>query len=308
MGTNYTIKIIKPPEELDRDFIEKEVWATLSQIDELMSSYKANSEVSRFNQFQEHGWFTVSADTFLVMELAQKVSELSHGSFDVTVAPLIEIWGFGTEVTGDVIPTDEMIQRTLQKIGYNNLLLDPSRSAIKKNKPLTVNLSAIAKGYAVDKVAERLVSLNLNSFLIEVGGEVWAKGLKQDQQPWRIAVESPLVSHVSHNRVQKIIDVSGVGVATSGDYRNYFEKEGRRYSHTIDPTTGKPVQHNLVSVTVVDQSTARADAWATALLVMGLERGMVVAEENDLAVFFIVKEKAGFMESMTKNFEQYLTH
>lgn len=330
MGTSYTVTIIGPPKGADRIELQQHVFAALSQVDGLMSTYKADSEVSRFNRFQEDSWFTLSPETFSVVQLAQEVSQLSGGSFDVTVAPLIELWGFGQQGTDDVIPSDKMVELALQKIGFQHLLLDASSSAVKKRKPVTINLSAVAKGYGVDLVAERLMALNLKCFLIEVGGEVWAKGLKPGKQPWRVAVESPdgdfisgdvetdvggivagrpvLVQTASVRIAQKIINISDVGVATSGDYRNFFEKEGQRYSHTIDPGTGKPVKHNVVSVSVIDQSTARADAWATALLVMGAEMGMAVAQRNELAVFFIVRTETGFAESMTANFKQYLVN
>ena len=321
MGTRYTVKIIDPPTVLDKTVVENGVSEVLSQTDELMSTYKITSEVSQFNKISEGEWFPISPETFFVVNLAQEISHLSQGSFDVTVSPLIELWGFGKGDSANTIPSEEKLQAALRQVGYGSLLLDDDVKAMRKDKPLTVNLSAVAKGYAVDRIAQRLMSFNLDSFLIEVGGEIWAKGLKPGKRPWRIAVESPATDLKSVNGsgsgdgvvslnevrvVQRIIDVSEVGVATSGDYRNYFENHGQRYSHIIDPVVGAPVQHNLVSVTVVDASTARADAWATALLVMGLERGLEAAEKNRLAVFFISKTNSGFKETMSQRFNQYL--
>ena len=306
MGTSYNVKVLDPPAGLSKNRVEKGVLDALINIDMLMSSYKDESELSRFNRFEMNQWFEVSKDTYAVIELAQEVSVLSEGSFDITVAPLIELWGFGARLTGDEVPSEKQSKEALLNVGYKDLLLDKRNEtlAIKKRKAITLNLSAVAKGYAVDQVALTLDKYGINSYLVEVGGEIWAKGFKPNGEPWRIAVESPVLAK---RAVQKIIDLTGVGVATSGDYRNYFEKDGVRYSHTIDPATGRPVQHNLVSVTVVDVSVAKADAWATALLVMGADRGMAAAKKNKLAVFFVVKNKDEFEESMTDSFKRYLS-
>ena len=245
----------------------------------------------------------MSRETAEVVALALEVSELSRGSFDVTVGPLVNLWGFGPDPARDRVPGDDEIAAALAGIGYGKLRLRAgAEPALWKEAPLYADLSAVAKGYAVDRVAALLEARGVRNYLVDIGGEMRAAGRKQSGALWRVAVQSP----AGGGDLARVLEVTDVAVATSGDYRNYFELAGTRYSHTIDPRSGRPIRHNLASVTVVDSSAARADALATALNVMGVESGAALAEELQLPVLFIVKEDDGFRERPTSAFARYL--
>ena len=228
---------------------------------------------------------------------------MTNGIFDVTVAPLVDSWGFGPLPPASRIPTGEQIQTTLEAVGYPMLHTRRSPPALRKDHPgLSVDLSAIAKGYAVDLIAEHLEQLELNDYLVEIGGEVRVHGQNSEGQQWRIAVERPLAGSRS---LQTILYLTQGAVATSGDYRNFLEVDGRRFSHAIDPHTGQAVAHNLASVTVVGDSTMIVDALATALLVMGPDLAYKFAIKNDLAAFFVIRKGDHYVERSTPEFAQY---
>jgi thiamine biosynthesis lipoprotein len=238
-----------------------------------------------------------------VLEVAQETSRLSDGAFDVTVAPLVNLWGFGPGPMRDGIPDQDQIRSALARVGYQRLHLRSEPPGIRKERPdLVVDLSAIAKGYGVDLVAEHLDALGLENYLVEIGGEVWGKGHNARGTPWRIAIEKPSPAQRS---VYAVVRLDGRGIATSGDYRNFFEQQGQRFSHTIDPTSGRPVIHDLASVTVLSPTVTRADALATALLVLGPEQGYRLAEQQGLAALFIIREGDGYKEKQTRLFEQF---
>jgi thiamine biosynthesis lipoprotein len=302
MGTWYTVKYFAPaatnnPPPLQE--IDRQIDAALVQVDQLMSTYKASSEVSRFNEAKPGQWFDVSEQTFTVISLAQRISEQTSGSFDITVAPLVDLWGFGPDPRTVEVPDKQHIESLLANLGYQNLELDAEKKRIRKKAELRIDLSAIAKGFAVDQVANYLDETGIVSYMVEVGGEIRTRGYKPGQQPWRIAIESP---NPLQREVDRIINVTDRAVATSGDYRNYFEKDGRRYSHTIDPKTGYPVTHRLASVTVIADTAAEADALATAFSVMGSDQAMRYAKAYNVAAYFIVKEREGFMAKLSDAF------
>lgn len=285
MGTTYSVQIVEPPAELDRNALAEHIEMRLSEINELMSTYQPGSELSRFNASSATGWFWVSPELVEVVAAAQAVSEASLGAFDVTVGPLVNLWGFGPTVNADVLPNAGEIQAAQSRVGWQKLELQAQPPALRKERPdLYVDLSAIAKGYAVDQVAALVESEGVDNYLVEVGGELRGRGLNGRGEPWQIAIEQPVVSKRAMFRVVALRDI---GMATSGDYRNFFEIDGERYSHTIDPATGQPVGHRLASVTVLAAETMQADAWATALLVLGPKRGFELAEQLGLAAFFI---------------------
>jgi len=310
MGTWYTVKY-QPPESqsenYSQDYISAQIAARLQRVDALMSTYKKDSEVSRFNLAPPQQWFSVSPQTFDVILLAQQISAQTQGAFDISVASLVNLWGFGPTYQPQVMPAADQINDIRQRVGFSHLELDEVNKALRKNTALTIDLSAIAKGYGVDQVADFLDSVGVNSYMVEVGGEIRARGLKPNAEPWRIAIESPQAAqHEVREEVQRIIEISDLAVATSGDYRNYFEQDGQRYSHTIDPKTGYPVTHNLVSVTVLNKSAARADALATAFSVMGAEQALLLAAAENIAAYFIVKQGSGFAELASTAFESTL--
>lgn len=302
MGTYYSVKSVVP-DSVDKRAVGEGIRETVERIDGLMSTYKPDSELSRFNRAPVGVWFPISRESAEVIGLAQQVSGISDGDFDITVGPLVNLWGFGPDPSNDRIPSDEAIAAAREEVGYRKLELRRGhKPALRKSGPLYVDLSAVAKGYAVDKVAEFLESERVTNYLVDIGGEMRVAGVKEGGVPWRVAIQSP----AGGEEMARVLVLEDLGVATSGDYRNYFEVDGVRYSHTIDPRTGRPIRHNLASVTVLDRSAARADALATALDVMGPERGMALAQRIGLPVLLITKEQDGFREHASAAFEPYL--
>ncbi|MCP5103708.1 MAG: FAD:protein FMN transferase [bacterium] len=300
MGTTYMIKLVKGG-DTDAQKLQADIDVLLKRVNQQMSTWLKDSEISRFNQYSETGWFDVSADTAVVFSEALNISELSGGAFDITVGPLINLWGFGPGNKKRQVPGEEQIKEIMAGIGYQKLSVRQSPPALKKEEPaLYCSLAAIAKGFGVDKTAEYLDSKGFIHYLVEIGGEVRARGFRPGGKPWRIGIAVPDGSQ----SYQKIVLLKNISMATSGDYHNYFEKDGVRYSHTIDPVTGWPITHKLASVTVLHESCMRADALATAINVLGPEKGYELAIKKNLPVFLIVKGANGFLEKMTTRFEE----
>lgn len=304
MGSSYHIKVVLTPDKQLLENLRVSVSDALIRVDRLMSTYKSDSEISRFNVSPQNEWFPVSPETFEVIALGQSISLSSEGYYDMTVGPLVNSWGFGPTGKPVKIPDEGQLQKVMSRVGFNFLKLDAKLSAISKTADIYLDLSSIAKGYAVDVVANLLEQQGVKNYLVEVGGEIRANGYKPGNESWRLAIESPTVEQRS---VFKVIELTNAGLATSGDYRNYYEDNGIRYSHTIDPFTGKPVQHQLTSVSVVRPTSAEADAMATMFMVMGTERGYQFAVENSIAAYFIFRSDSGFQSKSTLQFEQYLT-
>lgn len=306
MGTTYTVKINEPRSKHDPLLIKKSIDALLDDLNASMSTYMPDSELSRLNQSRSTDWIDISDDLYAVIKQAISINTLSDGAFDITVGPLVNLWGFGPDKKPDSVPDDQQIQTLLNSTGTVKIHLNALPKAIKKDIPdIYIDLSGIAKGYAVDRIADLLQhQYAINNFMVEIGGEIRAKGVNPDRQPWRIGIEKP----VSHERsVEHIINLDNTGMATSGDYRNYFEDNGIHYSHIIDPRTGKPVRHQLVSVTVLHTESMIADAWSTALQVLEPEKGLDLANRLELPALFILKTKNGFNELMSNNFRQYIS-
>ncbi|RDE25339.1 FAD:protein FMN transferase [Motiliproteus coralliicola] len=301
MGTSYHIKVVAS-EELDKANLQQRIQAVLDRIEARMSTYREDSELSRFNRLQGQDWFDVSDETAAVVSLAQTISDQTQGAFDATVGPLVNLWGFGPDPRIHNAPDSALIDERMQQIGYQAVQVRQQPPSLSKQQSRSLDLSAIAKGYAVDQLAELLAN-EFDGFMVEVGGELRLHGNKPGDKPWRIAIERP---DVGSRKLQQVIEVGDNAIATSGDYRNYFEQDGVRFSHTIDPKTGRPIRHRLASVTVVDPSCARADAFATAMMVLGDEKGLALATELGLNVFFIVKSDEGFVEKHTPGFERFI--
>lgn len=301
MGTSYHIKVVAEA-SLDKVALNQRIKTVLDRIESRMSTYRDDSELSQFNQAAPNQRFAISDETAGVVRRGLQISRQSDGAFDMTVGPLVNLWGFGPGAAVEQAPSQAAIDQQLQHIGYSAISVISEPSALRKSAPRYLDLSAIAKGYAVDQVAE-LLTTDYSGFMIEVGGELRLQGSKPGNVPWRIAIESP---NASSRDIQRVIEVGDNAIATSGDYRNYFEQEGVRYSHTIDPATGRPINHRLASVTVVDPSCARADAMATALMVLGDVKGMALAKQQGFQAFFIVKADDGFIEKKTPGFERYI--
>jgi thiamine biosynthesis lipoprotein len=302
MGTTYNVKFV-PVQGVDEQALKQQVKQLLVDINQLMSTYIQDSELSRFNQWQSTEPFPLSEQTIEVLLEAKRLGKMSNGLLDVTVGPLVNLWGFGPKSRPQKIPSDSQIKTTQQQIGLDKLTVGPSWAS-KAHSTLYVDLSTIAKGYGVDQLAELLRANQIERFLVEIGGEMRVAGLKASGIAWRIAIEKP---ETLQRSVQKVISIGKNAVATSGDYRNYYEQDGVRYSHLINPNTGYPISHNLVSATVIHPSSMTADGLATALSVMGKDQAVMLAEKYDLAVLLISKEKDGFTEYTSEEFEKIVT-
>ena len=301
MGTSYSIKLVLPAAGIDRDSIRKGIDKVLGEVDHRMSTYIDDSELSIINQTRTTDKIPISEELADLLTTALQISWFTNGAFDMTVGPLVNLWGFGPVKSKPAIPPREVIERTLASTGYEKIKLGLNPYYLEKSEPgLYLDLSGIAKGYGVDQVAAYLDSLAVNSYMIEVGGEIKAKGTHIDGTHWRIGIEKPVTDQ---RQVERVMQLDNMGMATSGDYRNYFDINGKRYSHIIDPANGYPVSHNLVSVSVLDESTTRADALATALIVMGPEKGFQFADDNKIAAMFIIRNEDGFSEKYTGLFE-----
>ena len=303
MGTTYSVKVVRPPVGLGEELLQAEVERVLRAVNGAMSTHDADSELSRFNRSRDTGWVAASPELVAVLAEAERVSRLSGGAFDVTGGPLVNLWGFGPGGGDDRVPADADVAAARARVGHAHLEVRPSPPAVRKAIPdLYVDLSAIAKGYGVDRVAGRLEELGVDRYLVEIGGEVRGLGRNARGMPWRLAIERPTPGE---RAAYVAVGVDGVGVATSGDYRNFFEQDGRRYSHTIDPSTGRPVTHDLASVTVVSTTCTTADALATALNVLGPQAGYALAEREGIAAFFITREGQGLGHRATTAFARY---
>ena len=304
MGTTYTVKVKTLPSGMDLSTLQAGVAGILERINGRMSTYKKDSELSSFNNRATTEWVGVSAETALVVHEALRISRLTGGAFDITVGPLVNLWGFGPSRRKDAPPSDNTIQKTLASVGYAQIHVRESPPGIRKDQPhLEIDLSAIAKGYAVDQVAEYLESQTLSDYLVEIGGEIRAKGEKAAGTPWKVAIERPVPEE---RAVLRLLHLGGKAMATSGDYRNFFEQEGQLFSHTINPRTGKPVTHTLASVTVLSNSCMEADALATGLMVLGPEAGFSLAQREKFPALFVTRTAEGFEEKATPEFDQFL--
>ena len=301
MGTSYHIHLAALSEGTSTAALQRRIDAALETVNEQMSTYRPESEISRFNASESTDWFPVSPATALVVAEAQRISAESDGAFDVTVMPLVNLWSFGPEARPHEIPTDAAIAKRKSYVGFRHLQARQEPSALRKEIPeLQVDLSAIAKGYGVDVVAELLEEAGIGGYMVEIGGEVRTKGHKADGSPWRIGVEKPVTDR---RAVQRILKLETDAVATSGDYRNFFQEDGVRYSHTIDPRTGRPIGHSLVAVSVLADSCMTADARATTVMVLGPAEGYNWLVERKIAAVLFVKSDAGFEELRTPAFK-----
>lgn len=309
MGTQYHISWVSDKQSqhdiaLEAKEIQEQVDQLLIAFNRSMSTYDPKSELSLINHNFKSGWQDISEDLYLVLQMSLELNAQSDRAFDVTVGPLVNLWGFGPDKRQFQAPSQQDISALLDQVGSEAIelrSLDEGLFQLRLKQARYIDLSAIAKGYAVDILGNLLQQQGINQYLVEVGGEIIANGVKPQQQPWRIAIEAP---NDDGRSVQIIIPLSNMGIATSGDYRNFFEQEGHRFSHTIDGRTGKPVEHSLASVSVLHKSVAMADAWATALTVLGAERGLALAEKYNLAAYFIVRTEIGYQQVSSSQFEQ----
>ncbi len=303
MGTTWNVKVAGDdlgPNAMRA--IGAAIEETLDDVVGRMSTWEESSELSRFNAMESTAPFSISPPVVEVLEVAQQVSRRSQGAFDVTVGPLVDAWGFGSQGPTRTPPSEAAIGLLLQRVGYRGLKLDSAASRLEKIDPrMQVDVSAIAKGYGVDRVAGALAALGRRDYLVEIGGELLARGRRNDGRVWRVAIERPTEGI---GTVHRVLELQDRAMATSGDYRNYYEIDGRRFSHTLDPRSGRPITHSLASVSVIHESATWADAWATALNVLGPEAGYALADAEGLAAYFIVGQgPEGFESRWTPAFE-----
>ncbi len=296
MGTTYNVKVVSAElPEAAKGEIAAAIEGPLARVNERMSTWDPESELSRFNRFAAGDRFPVAPETLEVFRVAREVSELTGGAFDVTVGPLVWAWGFGSMDRVPAEPAAAELAALRERVGYRRVTIDDSGALTKDHAGVECDLSGIAKGYGVDEVTRALLELGQRNILVEVGGELRAMGQRGLNRPWRVAIERP---EPEGDGVFGVVEIRDVSLATSGDYRDYVERDGVRLSHLIDPRTGRPIAHALASVTVVHGDAVHADALATGLGVLGPEEGFALAEREGLAAYFIVRERGGGLRGL----------
>lgn len=302
MGTTYHIKLVKSGKLPELQLLQAEIDIALEAVNDQMSTYRPKSELSQFNTMPLSQTVEVSADTIKVLKEGFRLYELTDGALDVTLGPLVNLWGFGPDKRPTKIPTDEMIVEAKTKTGIEHVAIVGNK--LNKRIPeLYIDLSSVAKGFGVDKIVELLEKYQVTGYMVEIGGELRVKGVKPGNVPWRVAVEQP---SVDERKIQQLIVPGDMAMATSGDYRNYYEGDGRRYSHLIDPRTGFPINHKLASATVMHPSTMTADGLATALMVLGTQASLDLAERENLAIMLIEKQDDGFKVYYSEAFKPFI--
>jgi len=307
MGTTY--RVLLHENVLDEDTkqsLSVKISQLLSILDGgIFSTYAPDSQLSQLNRTAPGLSYLGSTELVQVLNAAMQVHNLSGGAFDISIKPLIDLWGFGAKTPRNGIPSLTEIEQAITRKGMEKLLLDKSTRAIIRTEDVTLDLSAIAKGFAVDQLASLLEGEGQENFLVEIGGEVVTRGSRADGEYWQLGIENPVPGETGV--FQEIsIPLDKTAIAASGNYRNFFFHEGQRYSHTLNPVTGWPVNHNLLSVTVIAESAMLADAWATAFMVLGFEEGMKLANELQLAAYFITLGASGFQGLYSEAFIQYI--
>ncbi|UXN36788.1 FAD:protein FMN transferase [Avibacterium paragallinarum] len=308
MGTTYHIKYITAEASQSAADTHEGVEKILKDVNDKMSTYIPTSELSRFNQNRAVNTpIEISADLAKVIGEAIRLNKVTQGALDVTVGPLVNLWGFGPEKRVEKAPTQQQLDERRAWVGIEKLTLSESAGKfyLEKAVPeLYVDLSSIAKGFGVDQVADYLESLHIGNYMVEIGGEIRAKGNNSENKPWQIAIEKPTMD--GSRGVEQVVGLHNLAMATSGDYRIYFEENGVRYSHEINPQTGRPIQHHLASITVLDPSSMTADGLSTGLFVLGEDEALKVAEQQQLAVYLIIKTESGFEVKMSSAFKQLI--
>jgi len=303
MGTTWSAVISRPIGASEEE-LTRRIQQELDRVNQVMSTYDPASTLSVFNQSASVEWQELAPELVALVAEAKKISAASDGVFDVTVGPLVNLWGFGPQAEPETVPSDDELAEAQALVGNDKLLVGENPPSLKKKLAgVYVDLSSIAKGYGVDQVANLLEKQGISDYLVEIGGELRSNGMSPRGDTWRIGIERPSDGERS---VQQAVKLGSGALATSGDYRNYYERDGVRYSHTLDALTGKPVTHKLASVSVYHASAALADGWATALMVLGEEKGLALAEDQGLAAYFLYKEGDGFAHRSTQGFAPLL--
>ncbi|NRB24301.1 FAD:protein FMN transferase [Shewanella sp.] len=302
MGTTYHIKVVSSQQLPEANLLQAEIDLALEKVNDQMSTYRSESELSRFNSMNTEQTATVSNDTAFVIAEGIHLYDVTDGALDITLGPLVNLWGFGPDKRPISMPSHEVVAAAKAKTGMQYLHLDGNKLT-KTNPDLYVDLSSIAKGFGVDVVAAILDRYHVSGYLVEIGGELSVFGNKLDGSPWRVAIEQP---DVDDREIQQVIAPGDMAIATSGDYRNYYEEEGRRFSHLIDPRDGYPIDHRLASVTVLHKQSMVADGYATAMMVLGTQKSLALAKQENLAIMLIEKQDSGFKVFYSDAFKPYV--
>ncbi|MFI8416799.1 FAD:protein FMN transferase ApbE [Serratia sp. NPDC078593] len=305
MGTFYSVKISGAVAE-SRQQLQQDIDALLEQANDDISTYRPHSVLSRFNQSRSAEPQPVPRGMADIILTALRIGRDTHGAMDITVGPLVNLWGFGPDKHPVKIPNPQQIDAAKSNVGLQHLKLisDQHGERLQKDLPsLYVDLSTLGEGYGVDQLVKLMARKGITNYLVSVGGAVSSRGVNGQGKPWRVAIQKPTDRE---NAVQALVDLQGYGISTAGSYRNYIEQDGQRYSHVIDPTTGRPITHKLVSATVIAPTTLEADGWDTGLMVLGTEKALKLAEEKGLAVYLISKTDTGFSAVMTPQFKAFL--
>lgn len=308
MGTTYSVKVMTG--RFDKtDHLSKLVHERLQEINTSMSTYIQDSEISNFNKSDGKAAFTPSPDFLEVMKVAMDIYKESGGAWDGSVDHLVTLWGFGRDGQIDEPPPEKEVEKGLSLVDFSKISILADGTFLKSDPELTIDLASIAKGYGVDAVAAVLQGEGYKDFLVEVGGEIFASGTKDENNTWRVGINTPSRT-AGFGQVYKVLSIEGKGLATSGDYRNYFISDGRMYSHILDPRTGFPVTNGVVSASVVADTCTLADGLATALMVMGPEKGLELVEKiADVEALIIVRNEDGeFEEYPSSKFAEYEYH
>lgn len=300
-GTTYHIKLGLQTTPAALAQLQKQIDETFADIDLKLSNYRDDSEISRFNRQQTLDWVPVSPEIVQLCQLARQVSEKTHGCFDLTIKPLFDLWGFSRNENR--IPTTQEIRQVLAHVGMKRIETDLNGNRLRKrDKAVQVDLSSVGQGYTVKVISDLLEHSGIQNYLVEVGGEMKVKGHKPDGTPWRVAIEKPTPYSREIQRVLDIHQEAGTAIMTAGTYRHFFEDNGQVYSHILDPRTGRPVTHQLLSVTILHNDPTMADVWDTALLCVGETEAAHIAEAEHLKVLLISKDHQQLREHMSPEF------
>ena len=292
MGTTYSVKIVSENSVIDHGKIQKGIDSVLTLVNQHLSIWDPNSEISQFNQNRQQVLIVVSPHLRNVISKSLEISEATKGAFDITVFDLMSLWGFGPNPK-EGLPTDAQIEELKNRTGYQNIILEP-KGVRKLNPDLKLDVNAIAKGYGVDQVFEWILEQGFESVFVEIGGEVRCAGKNQNGQHWRVGIIDPEISASPGEELSAVVNLDGKAMATSGNYRNFIEINGQILGHTIDPRTGYPVETDVLSVSVITNSCMEADGWATALMVLNFEEGnKLVSDRKELNALWIVETMDG---------------
>ncbi|MBL6970553.1 MAG: FAD:protein FMN transferase [Desulfobacterales bacterium] len=290
MGTTYHITIVAGY-FLNTAVLQAKIDRRLEDINRSMSTYRKDSEISRFNAWERAAEEIIISDDFWqVMIVAQKIYELTDGAWDGTVKPLLSLWGFDSAKNKHRIPEKSEIQAQLANVGFNQIEISSDRFLIKRKASISLDFASIAKGYGVDQVTALIKNSGIENFLVEIGGEVFASGHRKDGKPWRVGINRPQ-KDAPYDQIYKVINLHNKAFATSGDYRNYFEVDGKRYSHILDPRSGYPVSNGVVSVSIVADDCTFADGLSTAVMVLGPQKGLELIDKLDDVEGLIVTQQ-----------------